>query len=288
LLRAAFGTLEVAALRSSAVPHADETRRTQTTRAAAVTAIAAAMVLGATAPAHAGFSSQPGLTPLPGALAAPTPIGVPAAEGARSGRPQRYGTMDRPSCEAELQRRAIPFLPLDQARGVTSPIRLTGPLHGVTFAASEPEAQRATSPLEILDCRLALALDDFADQLASHDIVRVVHFSMYRPPPRGWPADRAGSRHAGALAIDAAAFVKRDGTRLDVVRDFHGRIGARTCGPGAGPSPATPEALELRQIVCDAAGARLFNVALTPDFNWPHRNHFHLEVKAGVDTLFLH
>ena len=79
--------------------------------------------------------------------------------------------------------------------------------------------------------------------------------------------------------------MKRDGTTLVVERDFHGRIGAPTCGPGAGPHPATPEALELRQIVCDAADARLFNVALTPDFNWPHRNHFHLEVTAGHEVV---
>jgi hypothetical protein len=26
----------------------------------------------------------------------------------------------------------------------------------------------------------------------------------------------------------------------------------------------------------------MFNVMLTPDYNWPHRNHFHLEVTAGA------
>jgi hypothetical protein len=61
-----------------------------------------------------------------------------------------------------------------------------------------------------------------------------------------------------------------------------------TCGPGAGPQPATPEALELRKIVCDAAGAKVFNIALTPDFNWPHRNHFHLEVSARGGSCFVH
>ena len=70
-----------------------------------------------------------------------------------------------------------------------------------------------------------------------------------------------------------------------VERDFHGRIGAPTCGAGTGPNPATPEALELRRIVCDAADAKLFNVELTPDFNWAHRNHFHLEVTAGCPVV---
>jgi len=198
---------------------------------------------------------------------------------------ERYAALDGASCEQELTARGVAFSRVDEARGVLEPLRLGGPLHGVTFHSGISQAERASGPYEIIDCRLALALDDFAQQLASHDVVEVVHLSIYRPPsPR---APRSSSPHACALAIDAASFVKRDGTALVVERDFHGRIGAPTCGPRAGPNPATPEALELRQIVCDAAGARLFNVALTPDFNWKHRNHFHLEVKADTKWFYL-
>jgi hypothetical protein len=117
-----------------------------------------------------------------------------------------------------------------------------------------------------------------------------MHYSMYRPPSRP-VARRARSRRAtpGALAIDAASFVKRDGQPLVVERDFHGRIGAATCGKGAAPPrPATATAVELRRIVCDAVEAGLFNVALTPDFNWAHRNHLHLEVSAGARGSFVH
>jgi hypothetical protein len=201
---------------------------------------------------------------------------------------QRYGRLDRDSCEAELAERGIAFARIDEARGVLAPIRLTGPLRGVSFHSGVPAAARASSPWEIVDCRLALALDDFALQLSAHDIVDVLHFSIYRPPTAKWPTDRIASRHPGALAIDAALFTKRDGSTLDVERDFHGRVGAPTCGPGAGPSPATAEAIELRQIVCEAAEAKLFNVALTPDYNWAHRNHFHLEVAAGVKWSMVH
>ena len=165
---------------------------------------------------------------------------------------------------------------------------LTGPLHGVTFRTGLPASQRASSPWEIVDCRLALALDDFAEQLEAHDIVTVVHLSMYRPPSSRWPDGKLASRHPGGLAIDAATFVKKDGTTLEVQRDFHGRIGAKTCGPGTGPHPATPEANELRRILCDAADAHLFNVMLSPDYNWPHRNHFHLEVTPGVKWFLVH
>jgi hypothetical protein len=200
----------------------------------------------------------------------------------------RYGQMGRGACEAELVRRHVPFAPVDSARGVLAPVRLRGPLHGVTFHGGVPAAQRATSVWEIVDCRLALALDDFAAQLAAHDVTEVVHFSIYRPPSKHWPEGKLATRHPGGLAIDAGSFVKKDGTVLEVERDFHGHIGAVTCGFGAGPRPATPEAIELRSILCDAAEARLFNVMLSPDYNYPHRNHFHLEVTPGAKWFAVH
>jgi hypothetical protein len=188
----------------------------------------------------------------------------------------RYAGLDRTSCEAELQRRHIPFERVGEARGVVAPLRLTGPVSGVTFRSALPAAQRRTSMMEIYDCRLVLALDDFARVLAKHDIVEVIHLSVYRPVSSKVPLKGgAGRRHGGALAIDAALFKTKDGRTMSVERDFHGRIGARPC-----PAPAS--ASELRKIACEASDARLFNVLLTPDFNWAHRNHFHMEVTANV------
>jgi hypothetical protein len=200
----------------------------------------------------------------------------------------KYARLERGACETELTRRGVAFTVVDSARGVLAPVRLTGPLHGVTFRTGVAKAQRATSPWEIVDCRLALALDDFAEQLALHDVAQVIHFSVYRPPVVSWPSGKLASRHPGALAIDAGSFVKKDGTTLEVERDFHGHIGALTCGAGAHPDQATPQAVELRHILCDAADSRLFNVMLTPDYNRPHRNHFHLEVTAGVKWFVVH
>ncbi len=193
-----------------------------------------------------------------------------------------YAALDQTTCEAKLTERSISFQHVDTARGVLAPIRLTGPLHGVSFHSALPEAARATSPYEIMDCRLVLALDDFAAILEKHDVTEVLHLSAYRPPPKNWPADKLGQRHGGALALDAAIFLRKDGTKLDVSKDFHGAIGARTCGPKSGPRPATEQAKTLRAIACEAADAHLFNVELTPDFNKKHKNHFHLEVTPGV------
>ncbi len=200
----------------------------------------------------------------------------------------RYAQLDRASCEAELRRRAIPFTRVDSAKGVLAPVRLAGPIRGVTYRTELPAAQRPTTPYEILDCRLVLALDDFSAILAKHDVAQVIHYSVYRPPGLKWPSGKVGSRHGGALAIDAGRFIKKDGSVLHIEKDFHGKIGTTTCGPNTGPSPVTPEAVELRAIICEAVDARLFNVALTPDYNWEHRNHFHLEVTANAKWFLVH
>lgn len=208
---------------------------------------------------------------------------IESPEGAESTPAVRYATLDQAACEAELTKRGVSFTREADVRGVLAPVRLAGPVRGITYRSMLPEKQRATSPWEIVDCRLALALDDFAQVLARHDVREVVHFSVYRPPPlRGWLDGMLGKRHSGALAIDAGRFVLADGTALDVERDFGGRIGQKTCGPKAAAPPPTPAGQALHAIVCDAAEAHLFNVELTPHYNKAHKNHLHLEVTPGV------
>jgi len=199
----------------------------------------------------------------------------------------RYGSMTADDCRAELAARHISFR-TETARGVLAPVRLTGPLHGVTFRTDLDAKQRETTPWEIGDCRLILAMDDFAAILAAHDVVEVRHYSMYRVAPKSWPDDKIGGQHNGGLALDAARFTKSDGTKLVVLDDFHGAIGAQTCGDGAGPRPVTDKGLELRAILCEAVSKHLFNVVLTPNFNRPHRNHFHLEVMANKKWFLVH
>ncbi|MBK6698259.1 MAG: extensin family protein [Myxococcales bacterium] len=199
-----------------------------------------------------------------------------------------YAGLDASACQSELTRRGVSFQSVDTARGVLAPLRLTGPIRGVTFRSTLPEKARATAAWEIVDCRLALALDDFAAILAERDVKEVVHFSMYRPPPlRGWIDGMLGKRHTGALAIDAARFVKSDGTTLDVETHFGGRIGQKTCGTSAAPQPKSTEGRVLREIVCEAADKHLFNVQLTPHYNRAHKNHLHLEVTPGVKWFLI-
>jgi hypothetical protein len=193
----------------------------------------------------------------------------------------RYGRMTAAMCMHEARARGLSLSSAGASLGVLAPVRLTGAIGGVRFHSALPESQRSSSVYEVFDCRLVLALHDWAKVLRQHDVVEVVHMSAYRPPSaKTWPANQLGTRHTGALAIDAGTFIKGDGTKLVVDKDYHGYIGQRPCGDKSTPWPPAPEATALRKLTCDTIDAKLFHVVLTPGFNQAHHNHFHLEVSA--------
>jgi hypothetical protein len=149
------------------------------------------------------------------ALADPAParafspyLVVPDPAVAEASPAYRYANMSDDEAMAELDRRKILYTRLDATAGVRAPVRLTGRLHGVNIHSSLPPEQRVVSMFEILDARLALALDDFAAVLERHDIDEVIHYTMYRPnvapaahgaeedPEASRPAGRARASHA--------------------------------------------------------------------------------------------
>jgi hypothetical protein len=149
---------------------------------------------------------------------------------------------------------------------------------------------RERSPGEIFDCRLLLALDDFAAFASQRGVVQMLHISAYRPKSaNGCTAKYPGLQHCAALAVDIAQFKLADGTTWNVQRDFHGQVGWPTCGPTAGhPTPASPEAKSLWSLVCDAADRAFFNVMLTPNYNAAHFNHVHVEVTPDAQWMLIH
>lgn len=412
------------------------------------------------------FVAALGLTQPAEADARPSYLVTPDPVVAELSPAYRYANMSDADAMAELDRRKILYLKVPSVPGVRAPIRLTGRLHGVYFHSSLPPDVRVDSPFEILDARLALALDDFAAILEQHDIDEVIHYTMYRPnvappseragashdhdlpdeveaqrnqgktakgkdpglatksktkagaappvepppaakkaetskgpatkpetskatvakpetskataskpakpagklerEPKARPKGKAhgakqkgktpqskataidiaapaaaspapgpegriaapptpsrsgkrnasqqarrtptpgvkvtpreeprstpkppppksswappGTRHPAGLAIDVGAMRKRDGTWLSVARHFHGKIGDRTCGPGVRAGD-TPEARELRAIVCESADLGIFTYVLTPNYNAAHADHYHMEIKPGV------
>jgi hypothetical protein len=197
----------------------------------------------------------------------------------------KYGALSKTACLTELRRREVPFVRVDDARGVLAPVRLKGPVGGVTFRTEAPAAERAKSPLEVFDCRLVLALSDFSAILKAHKVEEALLFSAWRPPPKSWPKDKLATRHPGALAIDLRRLVLEageDGKKKDLIveRDWSPRRDTPPCE--GTPSPSTEEAKTLRAIFCEAEEKRLFTVMLSPNYNQAHENHFHLEVTPHV------
>jgi hypothetical protein len=209
-------------------------------------------------------------------------------DGARAAA-SRYANMTDGEALAELDRRKVPYSRVDSAPGVRAPIRLQGKLRGVWFHSSLPEEQRKTTPFEILDARLALALDDFAGVLSNHDIVEVVHFTMYRPGDEAAKSHaedaeddaRVTARHPGGLAIDVGAVKKRTGAWLTIATHWLPALGAKTCGRGA-RRHVMRRGRELVSLACEIRDLRLFHAVLTPHFNRAHHDHLHLEIKPDT------
>ncbi len=194
----------------------------------------------------------------------------------------RYAELQQSECLRELDRRKVPYKRIDAVKQVDTPIRLTGPLHGVDFKLTYRAPPDVAEPYaSILDCRLGVALDDLAAIVAERGITSVEYMSMYRQRGVGWV--KPGRRHPAGLAIDIAVLHRKDGAVFSVLRDWAGVPGAKTCGDHAAkPRKDTEGARLLRDVVCELDRKKSFNLLLTPHYDWGHRDHFHFEVRQGI------
>jgi hypothetical protein len=206
-------------------------------------------------------------------------------EDVEESRAFQYAAMDTDECLAELDARKFPYERVPEAQSnVDTPLRFTGPIHGVSFEPTYRAERNPNTPSTIADCRLALAIDDLALVLAKHGIIEAQYLSMYRPNRFARP----GVRHPSALAMDLATVKHADGTIYSVQYDFLG-AGGRTCGDGARkPRRDTPGARLWRNIACELADKRSFNLILTPNYDWGHRDHLHLEVRTAIRWVLVH
>ncbi|MEM9049777.1 MAG: extensin family protein [Pseudomonadota bacterium] len=132
-------------------------------------------------------------------------------------------------------------------------------------------SEAALAPVETR-CGIALrlwfwerGLQDEAQRILGSRVAGITHFSSYscRPirSPRG--TSTRMSQHATANAIDIAGFRLADGRLISLVGDW--------AGDG-------PEAEFLR--AAHRLGCHWFPMALGPDYNAYHNNHFHFD--AGI------
>lgn len=195
----------------------------------------------------------------------------------------RNANLSPAQCRKELQRRKLPMERQRKGvKGVAEAYRVAGPLNSVTFVTA-----RSPSPYGILDCRLALTLDDLSRILAEHGVSRVRIDNMYRPGAR-LPGRRKKSQHGYGLAIDLVSMTLTDGTVLDVEADWGSGIESVSCGPEALLPEPSERSVVLRNIACAVARAGLFHHILTPGHDAAHKNHLHLDIKRGEKTLLVH
>ncbi|HEX2678485.1 MAG TPA: extensin family protein [Polyangiales bacterium] len=203
-------------------------------------------------------------------------LAPPSAQAPDPAPPAPDGTPQ--SCYEALRQAGVQF-EIPEADGVAMPLRLLSPVGGVSFEPSDKSETHS-----ILDCRLALALLAWSQDLRARGIVRVEHYSMYRPGAHV-AGDGRVSGHAHGLAIDAAKFTLQDGTKLDVLDDWEGRSRKEK------PCPMRPDegygSRTLRGVTCEAVDQHLFQVIITPHHDKAHQNHVHLERKPEVDWTYV-
>lgn len=186
-------------------------------------------------------------------------------------------------CWKELTRRKLAARRVGgNAKGVATPVRLSGPMNGVAFVTPGARSVYGT-----LDCRLALALEELSRVLASHSVAEVYIDNLYRPRARLPGKRKKPSQHSYGLAVDVMGFKLVDGRRLVVEADFQGELGAPPCGPDAALVEPTEAAVALRTLVCDIAREGIFHHMLTPNYDRAHADHLHLDIKRDEKHFLL-
>lgn len=189
----------------------------------------------------------------------------------------QYANLTPGQCLRELRTRNLPIVAERKAvRGIAHAVRVTGDIRGLRIISAP-----SPSPFGLLDCRLALALDDLVTVLQKFGIQQIYIGSMYREGAR--IAHRGNkSQHGYGLAMDILSMRHQDGTLLKVERDWHAGIGDESCGPKAVMHEPNPSSILLRNVVCEIARAHIFHHMLTPGANRAHRDHFHFDIKRDA------
>lgn len=169
-------------------------------------------------------------------------------------------------CLDELDARGISYKKISK-KGVAIAVEVEGPLGGVTW--------RSIAGKElILDCSLALSLDEAGPYLAALGITEALFSSSYsRRNVRG---TKKPSKHSYALAIDVHRFRGDAIGQVEVALDYEQGLGDAVDCIG---QPLTAGGAILKTLQCQLVQSGLFRLVLSPDYDDAHHDHFHLEAR---------
>ncbi len=210
------------------------------------------------------------------------PFHAPVPAISASAPAMTYANLSPGQCRKELRRRKLPVSVERKAvRGIANAVRIAGRIRGVRIISAP-----SPSAFGLLDCRLALTLDDLVTVLATFDIAQIYIGSMYRKGARIYHHGNK-SQHGYGLAMDILSLRHKDGTLLKVKRDWHAGVGEKSCGNNAVMHEPNASSILLRNVVCQIARSHIFHHMLTPAANRAHHDHFHFDIKRGVKYQWL-
>jgi hypothetical protein len=165
--------------------------------------------------------------------------------------------------------------------GIADPVTIQLPLNGMAYRYNGSTERRKTL---YGDCALMKSLAEAAPIMRAHDIVEFVDIGIYNYRcinQSQTPPNCTLSQHAYAKAIDIAAWVTSDNTKYSVLTDWLIDPATTTC------TAATDGAKDdfLHKVICEIKAAGIWNIVLTPNYNEAHRNHFHVDLTEGANTI---
>ena len=128
----------------------------------------------------------------------------------------------------------------------------------VSFAPSETQMQCTLSVAAYLWQR---EVDALARKYFDQPLAKIHHYGSYSCRRQRGNGSGQWSEHAFANAWDVAGFELKDGTRINILKDWDGERNKAKFLRGA------------RKSACD-----IFRVTLSPDYNEAHKDHFHLDM----------
>ncbi len=168
---------------------------------------------------------------------------------------------DKAECRAVLERSGVAFDVLDPA-GEGACKRSDR-----TIMSDQPLSPAPPPTTCAIGVGMELWLRDVvqpaARQAFGNEVARVEHYGAFSCRRLYGRAEGRWSEHATGNAIDIAAFVLADGTRISILADWNG----------------DPAASAFLKAVRDGA-CPLFATVLSPDYNEAHRDHLHFDQAA--------
>lgn len=185
-------------------------------------------------------------------------------------------------CHAWLDLYKVGYTVGPTRMGVTDPVTAMMPINGIPFRSGG--AARTTM---FGDCTLIKSLAEAASSWRARKIVEVTDLGVYNyrcinndgTPPN---CTIGLSEHSFGNAIDLAIFKDADGMTYSVKDDWViDPAPYKTC---TDPTVPGKDAF-MHTMICELKARSIWNIVLTPNYNSLHRDHFHVDLTAGGNTI---